>query len=131
MEPGLIALTRMRRSFKSVVHVRGESFAGDDRGIQNDGRPIRHQWECLLYREKDTFHVDVERGVVELLADRTERRVSRKSRVREHNIEPALLSFDLSEQTIKVAKVRHVPLHAGYISSDLFYRSSQFRLAAA
>src|SRR5262249_42940560 len=40
-------------------------------------------------------------------------------------------SFDLSEQTIKISEIRHVPSHGDYIFSDLFHRSSQFRLAAA
>src|SRR5882724_11001695 len=50
--------------------------------------------------------------------------------IREHNIELALVSLDLREEAIKITKVRHVSLYAGYIASDLFYRRSQLRIPA-
>jgi hypothetical protein len=49
----------------------------------------------------------------------------------EHNIELALLPLVLREEAIEIAKVRHVSLYAGYISSDLLYRPSQLRITAA
>jgi hypothetical protein len=50
--------------------------------------------------------------------------ILRSTGIREHNIELALLPLDLCEEAIKIAKVRHVSLHAGDISSDLLYRRS-------
>src|SRR5438874_2932748 len=41
------------------------------------------------------------------------------------NIELALLSLDLCEEAIQIAKVRHVSWYARYASSDLLYRRSQ------
>ena len=46
------------------------------------------------------------------LAQRGERR---RTGIRENNIELALLPLDSREEAIKVAKVRHVSLDAGYI----------------
>src|SRR5262249_41707906 len=51
--------------------------------------------------------------------------------IREHNIERALLLFDLREEPIKIAKVRHVSLDAGDIFSELPYRRSQLRFTPA
>ena len=50
--------------------------------------------------------------------------------IREHDIELALLPLDLSEETIKIAEVRHVSLDAGHISSDLLDRRSQLWVTA-
>jgi hypothetical protein len=65
-----------------------------------------------------------------LLGDLAEGGIRRDTGVREHNIELALLPLDLHEEAIEIVKVRHVSLYAGDISSDLFYRPSQLRLAA-
>lgn len=68
--------------------------------------------------------------VVVLLSYGAEGGDLRNSGIREHNIELSLLPLDLSEEAIKIAKVRHVSLHAGYISSDHLYYGSQLRLTA-
>src|ERR1700730_8369612 len=85
----------------------------------------------LLHREKEAFYIDVEDRVIELLSYRAEGGILRDTGIREHNIKLALLPLDLCEEAIKIAKVRHVSLYAGYISSDLFYRRSQFRISAS
>jgi hypothetical protein len=36
--------------------------------------------------------------------------------------------LDLCEETIQIAKIRHVPLYAGHISSDIFHRRRQLRI---
>src|SRR4029077_15654672 len=51
--------------------------------------------------------------------------------IREHNIESALFFLDLREETIKVAKIRHVSLYARYISADFLYLLGQLRLTSA
>ncbi len=56
--------------------------------------------------------------------------VLRNAGIGEHNIELALLPLDLREEAIKIAKVRHVSLYAGHISSDFLDRRSQFRITA-
>src|SRR2546422_9614159 len=45
------------------------------------------------------------------------------------SIQPALFLLDLGEEAIQISKVRHVSLHAGDISADLFHRGVQFLLA--
>src|SRR5205823_14163451 len=55
----------------------------------------------------------------------------RNTRIREHDIELAFLSFDLCEEAIKIAKVRHISLYAGYISPNLLYCRSQLLLTAS
>src|SRR5262245_19289343 len=123
---------RSQRGFCRAINAVGrEPFAGDNGGVQDDRGAIRQQRQRLLNREDDALNIDVEGRVIQILGNRTERRVPRKSGVREYNIQPFLISFDLSEQTIKISEIRHVPSHGDYIFSDLFYRSSQFRLAAA
>src|SRR6266404_3817955 len=69
--------------------------------------------------------------VIELLGNGAERGELRDSGIGEHNIELALLPLDLCEETIQIAKVRHVPLYASYISSNLLCRRSQLLLTTA
>src|SRR5271155_2412928 len=57
--------------------------------------------------------------------------ILRDASIRENGIEPALLPSDLFEEAIQVAEIRHIPLHAGCIVSDLLHRRSQFGVAAA
>src|SRR2546427_6139491 len=45
-------------------------------------------------------------------------RSPRDTGVRKHHIEPALLAFDLCEEAIEFAKVRHVSLHPSHILAD-------------
>lgn len=47
------------------------------------------------------------------------------------DIEPAPLFFDLFEQTIQIAELRHISLHARDIGPQLLYRLIQFRLPPA
>src|SRR5262245_59913490 len=109
---------------------RRRSFAGADRRIQNDRGAIRQQRKCLLHREKQASHMDVEERIIVLLSYLAQRGKLRNTGIREHDIELALLPLDLSEETIKIAEVRHVSLDAGYISSDLLDRRSQLRMTA-
>src|SRR5437899_3338752 len=83
---------------------------------------------CTVKRR--SFHIDVEDRVIVLLSDLAEGGIRRDAGIREHNIEPALLPLDLCEEAIKIAKVRHVSLYAGDISSDLLYRRRQLRITA-
>ena len=55
----------------------------------------------------------------------SERRIPRDTGIREHDVEFALLLFDLREEAIQIAKVRHVSLYGGNIFPDLFYSCSQ------
>src|SRR5208283_3917056 len=56
--------------------------------------------------------------------------IFRNPGISEYNIELALLPLYLCEETIKIAKVRHVPPYTRYISSNLPYRRSQLRITA-
>jgi hypothetical protein len=147
MEPGLMAFTRMRRSFKSVVQVRanertagfrgaintirGQPFAADDGRIQYDRGAIRQQRKRLLYCEEETFHVDVEVRVIELLSYFAERGILCHAGIGEHDIELALLFSNLPEKAIKVGKIRYVSFHSADISSYFLDRCSQLLLPAA
>src|SRR5579863_7670301 len=51
--------------------------------------------------------------------------------IRENDIELALLTPDLFEEPIQVAQIRHIPLDAGRIASDLLDGRSQFGVTAA
>jgi hypothetical protein len=63
------------------------------------------------------FHIAVKERVVMLLSNLAQEGELRNTGIREHNIELALLPLDLGEEAIKIAKVRHGSLYAGYISS--------------
>src|SRR6266849_8722605 len=76
------------------------------------------------------FHIDVKDRVIMLLSYLAEGGIFRDPGIREHDIELALLPLDLCEEAIKIAKVRHVSLYAGYISSDFLYRRGQLRITA-
>jgi hypothetical protein len=102
-----------------------------ERRVQDDGSAIRYERKRLLHREQEAFDVDVEDRVVELLGYLAEGGIFRNTGIGEHNIELALLAFDLREQAIEIAKVRHVSLHAGYVSSDLLDRRGQLSIAAS
>src|SRR6266404_6725697 len=54
----------------------------------------------------------------------------RETGIRENNVEPAFLSFDLCKETIKIVQVRYVSRYARDISSDLLHRRSQLLLTA-
>src|SRR5262249_22213493 len=118
---------RAHRGFGGAIDaIRGQPFASDDGGIQDDGSAIRHQRKRLLHRKKEAFDVDVEDKVVELLGDRAEGGMFRNTGIGEHDVELALLALDLREQAIEIAEIRHVSLYAGYVSSDLLDRRGQF-----
>jgi hypothetical protein len=63
------------------------------------------------------FYIDVEGQVIELLGYLAEGSILRHTGIGEYDIELTLLARDLCEQAIKIAKVRHVSSHAGYIST--------------
>src|SRR4029077_10029259 len=71
-------------------------------------------------------HVDIENRIVEVFRDLAERRVLRDAGIREHDVESPLLSSNLFEETIEIAKVRHVAAHARDLPSDRFDRGGQF-----
>src|SRR5262249_23496198 len=75
--------------------------------------------------------IDVEDRVIVFLSYLAEGGILRNTCIREHYIELALLLLDLCEEAIKITEVRHVSLYARYISSNLFYRSRQLRIASA
>jgi hypothetical protein len=77
-----------------------------------------------LHREQEAFHIDGEERVIVLLRDRTEGGTLRHTGIREHTIEPALLSRDVREEAIKIAQVRHVAVDAGDMAADLLDRCS-------
>src|SRR5262245_65918353 len=74
--------------------------------------------------------MDVEERIIVLLSYLAEWGKRRNTGIREHDIELALLPLDLSEETIKIAEVRHVSLYVGHISSDLLDRRRQLRMTA-
>src|SRR5882757_47181 len=118
---------RTDRGFGGAINTPvGQPFTGDDGRIQDDRGTLRHQRKRLLHREKHALHVAVKERVVILRSYLAQGGDRRDAGIRKHNIEPALLPLDMCEQAIKVAKVRHVSLYAGYISSDLLYRRGQF-----
>src|SRR6267378_5161381 len=51
----------------------------------------------------------------------------RETGIRENNVEPAFLSFDLCKEAIKIVQVRYVSRYARDISSDLLHRRGQLR----
>ena len=77
-----------------------------------------------MHREQEAFHIDGEERVIVLLRDRTEGGTLRHTGIREHTIEPALLSRDVREEAIKIAQVRHVAVDAGDMAADLLDRCS-------
>src|SRR5262249_3208062 len=109
---------------------RGRPFAGADGRIQDDRGAIRQQRKCLLHREKQAPHMDVEERIIVLLSYLAQRGKLRNTGIREHDLELALLPLDLSEETIKIAEVRHVSLDAGHIASDLLDRRRRLGLTA-
>src|SRR6267142_338053 len=124
------ARERADGGLRGTVHaVRWKSLAPDDGRIQNDRGAIRQERQRLLHREQDAFDVDVEDRVEELFSDLAQRRILRHTGVGKHDIELALLTFDLREQAIEIGRVRHVSLHAGDISAERFHRRGQLGLA--
>src|SRR5262245_10451688 len=109
---------------------RRRPFAAADGHIQDDRGAIRQQRKRLLHRKKQASHIDVEERIIVLLSYLAERGKLRNTGIREHDIELALLPLDLSEETIKIAEVRHVSLYAGHISADLLDRRRQLRMTA-
>src|SRR6202022_4900867 len=69
-----------------------------DGRIQDDRGTIRHQWKRLLHCEKETFHIDVEARVIELLTDLAQGGILRNTSIREDNIELALPPVYLGEE---------------------------------
>src|SRR3989454_5032731 len=91
---------------------------------------IRHQRKGLLHREQEAFHIGVEDRVIMLLSYLAEGSILRRPGIREDNIELALLPLDLCEETIEIAKVRHVSLYGGDSAPDLLDRRRQLRITA-
>src|SRR5439155_18931406 len=115
------ARTNARRLWWRYKHYSTRTFAGDNGRIQDVRGAIRQQRKRLLHREKQAFHIDVEDRVIKLLSYLAECGIFRNTGIGEHNIEPTLLSLDLREEAIKIAKLRHVSLYPGYISSDAVF----------
>ena len=93
-------------------------------------RAVGQQRKRLLHREEETFHVDVEDRVIELLSYFAERGILCHSGIGEYDIELAFLFFNLPEETIKVGKIRYVSLYSAGISSHFLNRCSQLLLPA-
>src|SRR5215472_3837517 len=110
---------------------RPQPLAGADGGVQDDRGTLRQQRQRLLHREKQTFHVDVEDRVVELLGDRAQGRKLRNTGIGEDNVEPALLALDLGNQAIEIVKVRHISSDGGDVAPDLLDRRRQLGLTPA
>src|SRR5262245_25572509 len=75
--------------------------------------------------------MDVEERIIVLLSYLAQRGKLRNTGIREHDIELALLPLDSSEETIKIAEVRHVSLNAFHIASDLLDRGRRLTLTAS
>src|SRR5579863_262407 len=90
-----------------------------------------HQRKRLLYSEEQAFHIDVEDRIIKLLTNLAKMGILCNARIRENDIELAHLPSNLFEEAVQVAEIRHIPLHAGRIVSDLLHRRSQFGVAAA
>jgi hypothetical protein len=98
---------RAHGGLRGAVHAIGrQPFTGDDGRVQDDRGTIRHQRKRFLHGEQETFHVDVEDRVIVLLGDRAEGGICRNARIREDDIEPALVPLDAGEEAIEIAKVR-------------------------
>src|SRR5262249_32880424 len=69
-------------------------------------------------------------SVLTRLGDRAQGRKPRDAGIGEDDVEPALLPLDLREEAIEAAEVRHVPLDAGPIASDLPDRRRRLGLTA-
>src|SRR5882757_1591286 len=54
----------------------------------------------------------------------------RETCIRENNVEPAFLSFDLCEEAIQIVQIRYVSLYSGDVLPDLLDRRSQLLLTA-
>src|SRR5262249_44587688 len=67
----------------------------------------------------------------QLFGDAPKGGVLGNARVREENIEPALLVPDAREKAVEIAGVRHISLHAGCIVTNLLGGSGKFAFAAA
>src|SRR5882724_10750012 len=98
------ARERTHRGFGGAIHAplgRGR-FTGGGGRIQDDRGTIRQQRQCLLYREKQAFHIAVEERVVMLLSDLAQGGKLRSTGIGEHNIELALLPLDLGKEAIEI-----------------------------
>src|ERR1700690_4206108 len=95
MGPGLTTLTRMWRSLRA-----------DDRGAQDDRRPLREQRKRFLDREQRALHVDVEHAVELLLRDGPERRVLGDARVGEEHVDAPLRLLHGREEPAPAREIR-------------------------
>jgi hypothetical protein len=84
-----------------------------------------------LHGEQCSLYIDVEQFVEMLLRDLAQGGELRPAGIGEHTIELAFLPLDLGKEAIQIVKVRHVSLHAGYISFNLLYRRRQLRRTAS
>ena len=64
-------------------------------------------------------------------AQNAERRNAGNTRVREHDIEPAFVSFDLSKEAVQVAEFRNISLDCGYVRPYRPYRLRQLPATTA
>src|SRR4029077_19906224 len=126
------ARERTQRGFRRAVNaIRGKPFASHDGRVQDDRAAVRYQWKRFLHREQQPFHIGAEDRVEMLLGDRAERRVRGYTRIREHDVELALLALDLRKEPVEIGELCDVTLHAGDIFADVLQSCSQLRVAPA
>jgi hypothetical protein len=77
------------------------------------------------------FDVDVENRIVQLLGDRSEGSVLGNPRIREENIESALLIPDLRIEAFQIVDIRYVSTHPARIPAHFFDRSGEFPFATS
>jgi hypothetical protein len=61
-----------------------------------------------LYGKEQSFHIDIEYRVKELLGDFSEGRIFCGARVGKHNIETTLLLLNLGEESFEVTDLRYI-----------------------
>ena len=96
--------------------------------FSRDGSAIRNQWERFLHGEKNTLHIRVERLVVLLLGDLTDRRKRAPSSIHKEDIKAALLSLNLRIQCIKFDQVGGIRTYCLRLFAKSFRRRREFWL---
>ena len=141
--PGLIALTRMRRSFNSAVQVRtkertadgavggeaGDALVLGDRCDHDDRPAVIQKRQGLLDCEGEAARVDRKDLVEAFLGRLGEQLRIDDARPGEQDVDLALLAGDLGVEPVEIGEVGHVTLHAATLRpiSDTALSSSVWR----
>src|SRR3954452_23678126 len=86
--------------------------------------------ERLLHSEQHSSHVHIELFVEMFFGNVPERRKSAGPRVREYDVEVALLLLYSGTDFIQISRLRDVALHGRHLTADLLHRLVQLGLAS-